>query len=414
MGLTTFMALVIAIVVVGVGTSGPVNADGYEEIPSGAAVVSDNTAPIIECKWELPDANSGLAGIQYSDDDDVLQEPGFPCYRGDGESDRPQMADNVQNVIQVLPNAEDLPEARKIENWVAVEHPNGVDEIDDVFWKVIHPDGTFKFQIHGTKVQVADSGDGALGNDEVVDLNDLGSWNDADTMWGATYTTGQVTSGAVHDADYGIIDLVTQRQKDLWFAEWEISKDQMCGLYTIEVTAVANGAVATMTNTLEIQCFFNLEIDFEDINWGTITPGGTKVLPGDTNFGTAGYPTVKNTGNSGMRVGIEFTELLQDDVLGPKVIDVFDAAFGKNAQVLEWIDPIPANTPVWFSNSSINQVLCANEVGKLDLSIHPPEVVPTGTYSGYVQINAEWAPGVCANDIAAGIFAEVSPTPDSE
>mgnify|MGYP003572771886 FL=1 len=93
---------------------------------------------------------------------------------------------------------------------------------------------------------------------------------------------------------------------------------------------------------------------------------------------------------------------------------MFDAAFGKNAQVLEWIDPIPANTPVWFSNSSINQVLCANEVGKLDLSIHPPEVVPTGTYSGYVQINAEWAPGVCANDIAAGIFAEVSPTPDSE
>jgi hypothetical protein len=376
----------IAVIAAVVGTTGQAHAQ-IEDIPSGASVVTSGAPPIIECKWELPDADSNSVGIQYGNDDDPLTGAGFPCDRGDGPTDLPFMEDNVQNVIQVLPNAEDLPEARKIENWVAVEHPNGVDEIDDVFWKVIHPDGSFKLQVHGTRVEVAD-------------LGDLGSTSTPGTMWYAAHETGQVTTDAVHTSDFGMIDLITQRQKDLWYAEWEISKDQMCGLYTIEVTAVASGAVATMTNTLDIQCFFNLEIDFESVDWGTISPGGTKVLPGDTNFGTADYPTIKNTGNSGMRVGIKFSELVQDDVLGPKIIDTFDAAFGKSAQVLEWIDPIPADTEVWFNNESINQVLCANQVGKLDLSVHPPSVVPSGTYSGTIIVLAEHAGGVCPNDFA--------------
>lgn len=376
---------------------------GGEQVPSGACV-GGGEPPIIECKWELPDINSSLEGIQYGDDDDPIQEPGFPCDRGDGPTDRPMMEDNVQNVIQVLPNAEDDPEARRIENWVAVEHPNGVDLIDDVFWKVFHADGSFKVQVHGDKVQLED-------------LDSLGATNQPGTMWGAAWETGQVSSDAVHAVDFGIIDLVRQRQKDLYYADWQIHKEQMCGLYTVEVTAVADGATATMTNTLDIQCFFNLEIDFESIDWGPITPGATKVLNGDTNFGTAGFPTVKNTGNSGMQVGIEFDPLVQQTnglgtpVAGGKVIDVFDAAFGKSAGVLEWIDPIPADTPTWFNNTSINQVLCSNDTGKLDLSIHPPDQVPGGSYAGSVMVLAQHAQGVCPNDLAQGDPPAEQPTP---
>ncbi len=392
-------------------------------IPSGAAVGTDGSEPHIECSWQLPDIDSVSPGIQYGQDDDPLVDPGFPCDRVDSFDenenligDKPQQPDGVVNSIQVVPNAEDLPEARLIENWAAVDHPNGIEAIDDVFWKIFHPDGTFKTQIHGTRVQLADSGDGPLGNDGIVDLDDLGSPTDEGSMFHAAHVTGQVSADAVTRTDWGFLDLVRQRQKDLWYAEWPIHKEQLCGEYRVELTVVANGSIDVMNNTLDIMCFYSLEIDFTTIDWGDIYPGGSKVLPGDTNFGSSQYPTVKNTGNSGMQVGIHFTKLLQQGVVGPKEITVFDAAFGKSASSLQWIDPIfaeglnsdPFNPDVyqsgtaWFNSTSLDQVLCANEVGKLDLSLHPPSVVPGGQYAGVITVLANWAPGLCHNGLDIG------------
>lgn len=383
-GVASLLVFAAFVAVFAFGNTSQVARADEDTVPASAGVTSDGAAPIIECKWELPDVDSFASGIQYGQDDDPFIDPGYPCDRLNELGAKPMQADGAYNVIQVVPNAEDQPEAQTIQNWVAVEHPNGVDEIDDVFWKIFHPDGSFKIQIHGTKVAVAD-------------LDSLGGPHVAGTMFGAAYETGQVSDDAITATDWGMIDLVRQRQKDLWYAEWDIHKHQLCGLYTVEVTAVANGVTSTLTNTLDIRCFYNLEIDFDQVDWGTITPGGNKVLPGDTNFGSSAYPTVKNTGNSGMQVGVRFSKLLQVDVPGPKEITVFDAAFGKNAGVLEWIDPIDAETDRWFNNTSLNQVLCANEVGKLDLSIHPPSVIPAGAYAGTVTVLAQWAPGLCHN-----------------
>ena len=390
------------------------------EVPSSASVESTSElVPVIECKWELVDfvvdftdgtfpqdhsevdpLNNGTHGwnfpdgaVQYGQDDDPLTTPSTSpaCDRTGGPTDPPSQDDGIQNMIQVMPVAEDDPEERIIQNWAAVDHPAGADAIDDVYWKIFHPDGSFKYQIHGHLVAVGD-----------VDL--LGSWNDSSTMFGAAYATGQVSQQAIHDADYGIIDRVKQRQKTLWYADWPISKDQMCGEYRIEAHAVANGVESVLTNYIDIICFFNLEIDFDSVNWGAIIPGTSKVVPGDTQFSppSSSAPTVKNTGNSGMQVGVLFTPLVQQNVEGPKRIVDFDAAFGKTASVLEWIDPIAAGDEAWFSNSSINQVLCNNEVGKLDLSVHPPAGLPNGQYEGSLTVLADWAPGVCPNDLAAG------------
>jgi hypothetical protein len=134
------------------------------------------------------------------------------------------------------------------------------------------------------------------------------------------------------------------------------------------------------------------------VSWGTIIPGAGKVLPGDTNFGTPNAPTIKNTGNSGLQLGLVMEALVQQGVQGPKQIVDFDAAFGKSASVLEWIDPIDAGVLVWFSGDNINQVLCANEVGKLDLSVHPPPALPNGDYRGQVVIYAQLAPGICPGE----------------
>ena len=416
LGILSLSALVALLAVFAFGNASQVAHADQEDVPASAGVTSSGVQPHIECKWELPDVNSGSEGIQYGQDNEPAINPNFPCNRGEGGVGvKPQQADGVKNVIQVVPNAEDLPEARRIENWAAVDHPNGVDEIDDVFWKVFHPDGSFKIQIHGTRVEGPNEGirwvNGYEGDDNAdnpndYNLEDLGGYNASGTMfWAAGGVTGQITQDAIHADDWGMLDLIRQRQKDLWYADWQIHKEQLCGEYFIEVTAVANGEIGTLTNTLDIICFYNLEIDFETVNWGTITPGGSKVLPGDTNFGSSDFPTVKNTGNSGMQVGVHFTKLLQVGVPGPKEITVFDAAFGKSASVLEWIDPIPAEQNTWFNNESLNQVLCANEVGKLDLSIHPPEVIPSGSYAGTVTVLANWAPGLCHNGYDGNVSA---------
>jgi hypothetical protein len=418
------LAVAIAIFLFSAGHT-PVAAQGGDQIPSSAQVQSTTAlVPVIECKWELvdtvvnfvdgtypqdhseldplndPDIPYGFnipnGAVQYGQDDDPLTTPSTSpaCTRSGGQS-LPTQPDGVQHMIQVMPVAEDDPEERIIQNWAAVDHPAGVNAIDDVFWKIFHSDGSFKYQIHGHRVPVSE-----------VDL--LGAWNQPGTMWGAAHTTGQVSQGAIHAADYGMIDRVKQQQKTLWYADWLISKDQMCGEYRIEAHAVANGVEAIMTNYIDIICFYNLEIDFSSVNWGAILPGTSKVVPGDTQFSppNSSAPTVKNTGNSGMQVGVRFSPLVQQGVQGPKQIVDFDAAFGKSASVLQWIDPISANTDIWFNNSSINQVLCANQIGKLDLSIHPPAGLPNGQYAGVVTVLANWAPGVCPNDIAAGILEE--------
>jgi hypothetical protein len=298
-------------------------------------------------------------------------------------------------MIQVMPVAEDDPEERIIQNWAAVDHPAGAEAIDDVFWKIFHSDGSFKYQIHGHRVALED-----------IDL--LGNEGEEGSMFWAGWLTGQLSASAISDADYGIIDRVKQHQKTLWYADWLISKDQMCGEYRIEAHAIANGAETILTNYIDILCFYNLEIDFTSVNWGAIIPGTSKVVAGDTQFSppNSSAPTVKNTGNSGMQVGVLFSPLVQQGVEGPKQIVDFDAAFGKSASVLEWIGQTPpyiqAGEVAWFNNNSINQVLCNNEVGKLDLSVHPPPGLPNGQYLGNVTVLAALAPGVCPNDVGPG------------
>ena len=63
--------------------------------------------------------------------------------------------DGQHHLIQVLPNAEDLPSQRRIELWAAVDHPAGISAISDVYWKVFHGDNSFKVQVHGVRIDAS-------------------------------------------------------------------------------------------------------------------------------------------------------------------------------------------------------------------------------------------------------------------
>jgi hypothetical protein len=378
------------------------------------------TAPVIECKWELPDMLSqnptdgfqytkpGVAGGHVHDDDMAVVPDGdavktgtqVPCdLKRDANGNptgKPEMQDNVRHMIQVKPNALDKPEERRIQVWAAVDHPNGLSNISGVFWKIYHPDGAFKLQVHGERVPVNR-------------CDSYGSGTSADgTMFEAAVHTGQLTKDAVDGAggQQGIIALCQQNVKALYFTEWRISKEQPCGQYKVELHALSNATESVLTNYIDVICFYDLNLDFTSVDYGPITPGRDKTVPGDTVFASPpgnSLFSVLNGGNLPMGIGLRFKDMLQTNngtpVPGPKAITKFDACFGTSAATIQCIDPIystdPSGNPVttftYFHetrSASEATALCTDEVGKLDLSIHPPDFLPAGLYIGSLDITA--------------------------
>jgi len=376
------------------------NARADETVDTHAVVGTSGAGPVVECKWELPDMDSSTAGIQYTapiheHDDDMTISPDadndpangtqIPC--AGPPTLAPTQPNGVQRMIQVAPNFENTPEERRIENWATVDNPN---DVSDVFWRVFHPDGSFKLQIHGVKLTTAECGTlvGTSGTDGA--------------MTEAAVHTGQVAQAAFDDLNKGMIAKCQQGVKGFYHQEWPLSKDQPCGEYKVELTAVATGgAFTTLTNYIDVECTFMLKIDFGGgicgsggIDWGNITPGNTKIVGGDLIFApdcdTA--PTTKNVGNDGMGLKISYSKMI-GQTFAKEIID-FDACYGRDPSTLYCVPNIPAATLTDLSPTD-DQILCANEVGKLDPSVHPPLSLVADTYVGTMDLIGYHISGEC-------------------
>jgi hypothetical protein len=399
------------------------------QIGGGGSGVS----PRIFCKWELPDMDSAAPNIpfiQYSDDptpssvanhkagldqlnpwDDDDLGPAFPCALTAPDGFPEYVQPTPYGTIQVRANAEDQPEERVIELWGAV----GPVSVDDVYWKVFHPDGSIKIQVHGTVVEGCNTELGATAGNAVLTPG---------SMFWAANGTDQLTNAAITDFSKGLVAACEQDQLNYWKAEFDLSKHQPCGEYLVELTAVNGDLETSITNSLDVICFHQLEIDFAGgVNFGQIEAYPvTNYKSGDLNFVNGdNFPTVKNTGSGGMEVGVEFFTMYQNGIPGPKFIDTFDAKFGITPAQLVVRDPITAsdspNFPLttniaWFGTNDY-QTLCANEVGKLDLSIHPSITSGTGSFTGAMRV---WARPDTATDNTNNYFVNpgqgvVVPTP---
>jgi hypothetical protein len=317
----------------------------------------------------VPDGNGSLPGIQ------------IPC-SGPPASEASMLQD-VHHMIQVAPVPEDDPEERQIQLWLAVDDPNNV---TDVYWDIVHPDGTPKIQVHGTRVPSANC-DPTIGDSTMVGK-----------MFEAAVHTGQVSAAAVDDVNKGMLARCLQDVKGIYYSSFELSKEQMCGEYAITATAVSLGGEDTLRNYIDVPCGFYLRIDFNEVDWGLVNRGVKNVVPGDILWDDPAdnTPTVKNVGNSGMGLSLTFSRMV--GMVSTKHIDWFDACFGKTPSTLQCIDPIDTTatgyaTAVFDENPA--RVLCANEVGKLDLSIHPLVSIPQDTYTGTLTVIGRHVAELC-------------------
>lgn len=361
------------------------------QVDTGAVIGSGNgLAPQIVCKWELPDRDRNAAnGMQYGDDDAPNKDAGFPC---NGVDPNTKYDADERIVMEVKANAEDSPTERLIELWTAVKGSANSGAIDSVIWDIYHPDGTLKIQVESyAPDERSPQALGAKFNDTTkqYDLVPGGMW------YAASAQTGQIASDTAR-SQQGLVSRAVQDDLSLWSNDFLLSKHQPCGTYTVVERATYLGWTSSVTNNIEVLCFVNLEADFNTIQWGDITPGGTDYVYGDLTFdpnGDSAWPTVKNTGSGAMTLGIMFSEMRAKGDTDPnsvKLITEFDGKFGISPDKLRGIDPIFVDKKVSFGDGDY-QTLCANETGKLDLSIHPPSGLPAGTYVGSLTLYAGWA-----------------------
>jgi hypothetical protein len=340
-------------------------------------------------------------------DDDVAQPTPTPCdvHRdAAGNPDGPPtMANNVHNMIQVKPNPADLPEQRKIQLWMAVDTHGSNPAI---FWKVYEKNPSGQYVL---KVQVdveppaspVDPGTGLIADADCRDTptpSKLGNSSTARTMFEAAVHTGQLTAAAVDHPIYGMKAKCSQDEKQLYYGRFNLSKHQPCGEYKIE----AHAGNVVLTNYIDIVCIFTLDVDVTSIACGTVAPLTHPTCSGDDIWGS-GATTIINWGNHGMGLDVDVDPMCEWEsttnacVTGGASIVDFDVKFGKAysgqtaADNIEVLDPVCVVGPPatgcadqQFSlGNNIRQVLCTNEHGKFDLSLHVPNLKPA-IYRGQV------------------------------
>jgi hypothetical protein len=411
-------------------------------VPVNATVDgSGTTANLIECAWALPDPdknwdsnpkmNGYVVGISPANDDAPDVKPASPpCKNPDVgiEGSRPKQTSQPSTAakpndppagapihIQVLPNIDDKPTLKYIELWTAVDSVNPGTK---VFFKVYHPDGSFKVEVDGTNYtpgSVSTRCDGPAG------------------MFNMAIVTGQIDAASaanatplVHDS---LQDWCQQNKKDYYYGAFGLSKHQPYGSYKIEATAVlpANAGQSTMTYWIDVLPMTYLAKDFTSLNFGPMAAGQDYVIDGDVQWGSGG-PTLQNQGNQGLTIGIAYTNLcLLVGVNnsrdcgprgGPKRVDHFDAGFGTSNGTVEhrdWIpsDDIDAVAATYPGEKFLDGIdsgtgpryrtLCPNDLGKLDFSAHTPNTLVQGTFSGNVHIKVT-ASKLCPTDKGSVYF----------
>lgn len=364
-GLLTAALLGLLVFGVGLLPQGAGADDGGDQVDVDTHAYVDNTAspPIINAKWELPDMQPVLSpgSVEY----EAVPPTDLNANTIPDADDDP-----LTPGMQMFPNLEDFPATRLIEYFLAVEDPDGVGDILSTWVDVYHPDGSFKYQI----------------DLEWVPCDYVGLYDDSVTPailnihppLLAAIDTEQVT---LVEAEQIIIRCY-KNEKAIYHGFGDLSKHQPWGPYEVRGFGqdTGGGVSPPYVNYFDVLPIIGLVTDFPIVDWGKIKPLTTDWVSGDEDLSTPNKPTVKNTGNALMQLGLHFHQMVGDPD-PTKTINDFDARFmGEDLQ-------FPASTLLWFSGK-----LGSNDIKQLDLSIHPPAKLPPQDYWGLLEVHARVDP----------------------
>ncbi len=321
---------------------------------TGGGNNTGNGAPIIKCKWEY-DLNVSTPieecpSCSICDEGDGLaKHDACPCT--DGLQVKPILGGDVT-----------------IEYFAVITDPEGIGQVDHVYCDVWHPDGTFKYQI------------------EMIPISNITQGLD---IWDHVTNCHPdlITYNGYNDSE--IYDELWEGLAEIYHAKAQLNYCQPGGWYYVGIRA---------HDTYDAWCdyLYNkfwyiptsaVEVDFTNLNYGTVATSVDKWIGGDNDMNTAEKPTVRNIGNTPVELYVWQDDMDFGKTNGSWNVE-FDARLGNpglNGDVggyyPEEMDPdhlgvrIPGILP-----------LCTKE--KMDFSIHVYKGMPGLTYTGSMKLCA--------------------------
>jgi hypothetical protein len=383
--------------------SAEVNGGGPIDAETNATLEVSNqnqNGVYIECSWALEDVDSDFRnGMDYyfggyAGDSTPGVRPEFePCY-----GNPPNQEQGIVH-IDVWPNSHDEPTEQYVELWAAVDfigNPNDPVNLLTVDWEVYHPDGSLKFQVPGR--------------------NYADCYGPAG-MFDAAIDTGQIEPSSIQSEEGFVTDTIQnlcfQGAKYLYYGAFPISKHQPYGEYTIVAKANDNYGSSQLEYRINVLPFYDLQTDFDSVNWPVLTRNSHRRVIGDFLFSTPDRPTVVNRGNAGIGIEVRLSDMClagfeaQCYTVDTKRIDRFDSAFGVRHDVLVAVgdtqnrpnvvtgdqgsDPIPGGEWMYFNvegDIQADQSLCPNDKGKVEFSLYTKPGQEAGDYNGTVSVRA--------------------------
>ena len=338
------------------------------DLPTEAVVGGGNTPPYICAKFETPD-HMVADGTQIS-----------PVAGGT----------RLVNFYAVAGHPTDLSRITRID--VTVFHPD--------------PDGSEKYQLTATK-DAAGMWSGVitypgepsravptrqvLWNDR-IDMNaDCDTDDPEDLVLDAAMTQLDAQARIAYGTDHlgnlynlrsVLYDLENTKQIMIEI-KGEMDYHQVSGNYRVEAVATddAGNTGIPLPNIFEYLSIVSLKIDFDKVNWGSITAGEPSYVLGDNNIETTpSRPTVQNMGNDPAEIKLHYTEMTNEN--GKTIVD-FDGRLGTTG---DWtICPVSIPTVLKNGDDTKTELLPCTPT-QLDFSIHPPDTTQGGTYKGSVTV----------------------------
>ncbi len=260
--------------------------------------------------------------------------------------------------------------------FIVVSDPNGISDLSNgnVYVDVYHPtcgwgDGTFKYQVHAVNITPPLDSFGVPMMDVPVfkgyTVKEL-----IDMAVAAGYFNRTVADELIHE--------ISQAEAKIYVAELVISYHQPYGWYRVEAWATDNNGATSekFTNFFEVRPMLAWATDFDSVEFNNVKVGAKAVVGGDFDMSTPNKPTVRNLGNTPIKLSAMASEVVSS-TNPPKTFDgVFDMRF-----LDQVIDPIPSTEWATFMNT-----LPPCNTTKIDFSFMLPLGAPAADYTGTIYL----------------------------
>lgn len=325
-------------------------------------------APIIKAKWEM---NAPYDSLKGTDDDDA---PG-------AQFDAPGVWGEKMDYSVCA----------------VVSDPDGENDIDGVYTDIyypedvaFHPDSNNPDQTGGGTAEKPDYGEEGCG--EIVhDENKLNKLSKTDgyDLFCDTIKNNNNNLPKFYDSyDYNeICDAdgdIMKETAHVYCTDKQLIWEDPAGDYKASVFALDDAGVFsnTLSNTFEYLPLTAFEADFDSVDYGKVKLKTTKTISGDKTWSTSDKPTVRNTGNTRLYMGV-----MQDDM-----------GFGTTdgAPNIKYAARVGNNEDDWTVNYPdkhkwVEDILDLSEIEEMDFKVFIKKFPENTNYSGEMVLDAKYA-----------------------